>query len=88
MNELKNYIDNFIFLEDKEWLTFSKLFSGAELRKGDFFALEGRTEDGFIVLDEVEGKTVVVWVSGPPDEFDEFLPKARKAFDTVEWEGK
>jgi hypothetical protein len=51
-------------------------------------ALEGRTEDGFIVLDEVEGKTVVVWVSGPPDELDEFLPKAQKAFDTVEWEGK
>ena len=50
-------------------------------------ALEGRTE-GFIVLDEVEGKTVVVWISGPPDEFDEFLPKAQKVFDTVEWEGK
>jgi hypothetical protein len=49
-------------------------------------ALEGRTEDGFIVLDEVEGKTVVVWVSGPPDEFDKFFPRHRKC--STRWCGK
>jgi hypothetical protein len=31
---------------------------------------------------------VTIGILGPAKRFDEFLPKAQKVFDTVEWEGK
>jgi len=37
----------------------------------------------FIV--NVEGTTVLIYISAPADEFDEFLPKTQKVLDTVEW---
>jgi uncharacterized protein YjbI with pentapeptide repeats len=43
-----------------------------------------RTKDRFVIVD-VEGKTVVIHVSAPAGKFDEFLTKARKVLDTVEW---
>jgi hypothetical protein len=47
-------------------------------------ALERGSQDEFIVLEGVEGKEVIVWFSAPPEEFDKFLPKVNKVFDTVE----
>jgi hypothetical protein len=37
-----------------------------------------------IVLEDVEGETVVIAVAAPADEFRRFLPKAQKVLDTVE----
>jgi hypothetical protein len=50
-------------------------------------ALERGSADEFIVLDEVEGKAVILWLAAPPKEFDTFLPKVNKVLDTVEWKG-
>jgi hypothetical protein len=41
-------------------------------------------KDRFIILD-VGGKTVLIDVAAPADKFDEFLPKAQKVLNTVEW---
>jgi hypothetical protein len=38
----------------------------------------------FFIVD-IEGTTVLIEISAPADEFDEFLPKAQKVLDTVEW---
>jgi hypothetical protein len=43
-------------------------------------------KDRFVIV-EVGGETVVIDVSAPADKFDEFLPKAQKVLDTVEWKG-
>ena len=50
-------------------------------------ALERASVDEFIVLDDVKGKAVIVWVSAPPDEFEKFLPKVKRVLDTMEWKG-
>jgi hypothetical protein len=52
-------------------------------------------EDGRIVffegykiqtsVSEVEGEPVVVTIQSPPNEFDEFLPRATEVVKTVEW---
>jgi hypothetical protein len=39
---------------------------------------------GFEAVDG-EGETVVIDVSAPEDKFDEFLPRAQKVLNTVEW---
>jgi hypothetical protein len=36
---------------------------------------------------DVGGETVVIDVAAPADKFDEFLPKAQKVLDSVEWKG-
>lgn len=43
-------------------------------------------KDRFAVLGDVQGETVVTIVSAPVVKFDEFLPKAQKVLDSVEWE--
>jgi uncharacterized protein YjbI with pentapeptide repeats len=43
--------------------------------------------DRFVIVD-VEGETVVIDVSAPADEFDEFAPVAQKVLDTVEWDSR
>jgi hypothetical protein len=53
---------------------------------GAWCAIEG-TVDQIIVLEDVEGKTVIIDVGGPAGTFEEFLPQAQKVLDTVEWEG-
>jgi hypothetical protein len=50
-------------------------------------ALERGSADGFIVLDDVEDKAVILWFATPRDEFDMFLPKVKKVLNTVEWKG-
>jgi hypothetical protein len=46
---------------------------------------EGWT-DRLIIVD-VGKETVIIDVAAPADKFDEFLPKAQKVLDTVEWKG-
>ncbi len=41
----------------------------------------------FIVLEDVGGERVTIAVEAPAADFEEFLPKAQKVIDTVEWEG-
>ena len=41
----------------------------------------------FIVVEDVEGKTVIIAVGGPAGRFEELLPKAQKVLSTVEWKG-
>jgi hypothetical protein len=43
-------------------------------------------KDRFAFLEDIQGETVVIIVSAPVVEFDEFLPKAQNVLDTVEWE--
>lgn len=57
------------------------------LQDGAWCAIEG-TLDRLIVLDNVEGKKVIIDVGGPSRTFEEFLPRAQKVLDTVEWEGE
>ena len=40
-----------------------------------------------IVLEDVEGETVIVGFFSPAAEFDEHAPKAQKVLDTVQWRG-
>jgi hypothetical protein len=47
----------------------------------------GGTKDRFVIVDDVEDKTVVIHISAPAGKFDEFLPKAQEVLDTVEWKG-
>jgi hypothetical protein len=41
----------------------------------------------FIVLQDVKGKTVTIFVETTPQAFDEFMPKAQKVVDSVKWGG-
>jgi len=41
----------------------------------------------FIVLEDVKGKTVTIFVEASALGFDEFLPKAQQVIKTVEWKG-
>jgi hypothetical protein len=40
-----------------------------------------------IVLEDVKGKTVTIGIGSAAITFDEFLPKAQKVLDSVEWRG-
>jgi hypothetical protein len=42
--------------------------------------------DRFFILD-VGGELVIIDVGAPTDKFEEFLPKAQKVLDSVEWKG-
>ena len=48
--------------------------------------VSGGSKDRFAIVD-VGGETVVINVAAPTDKFDEFLPKAQKVLDSIEWEG-
>ncbi len=41
----------------------------------------------FIVLEDVKGKTVTIFVETTPQAFEEFMAKAQKVVDSVEWGG-
>jgi hypothetical protein len=56
------------------------------LSAGAWCAIEG-TVDQIIVLEDVEGETVIIDVGAPAGTYEDFLPQARKVLDTVEWEG-
>ena len=40
----------------------------------------------FIVLDDVEGKTVTISVLAPDKHFEEFVVRSQKVLETVAWE--
>jgi ABC-type amino acid transport substrate-binding protein len=42
----------------------------------------------FIVLEDVRGERVTIAAEARADDFEQFLPKAQKVLDTVEWKGK
>jgi hypothetical protein len=48
-------------------------------------------DEGFtsrtLVLDDVEGETVIIDVWSSFETFEEILPEAREVLETVEWEG-
>jgi WD40 repeat protein len=46
----------------------------------------GEWTDRFVIVDAGE-ETVVIDAAAPEDKFDEFLPKAQKVLDSVEWKG-
>jgi hypothetical protein len=41
----------------------------------------------FIVLEDVKGKTVTITVETTPQAFEEFMPKAQRVIETVDWTG-
>ena len=41
----------------------------------------------FIVLEDVKGKTVTIFVETTPQAFEEFMPKVQKVVDSVKWGG-
>jgi hypothetical protein len=41
----------------------------------------------FIVVEDVKGKTVTIFIESSPQGFDEFLAKAQQVIKTVEWKG-
>jgi hypothetical protein len=43
-------------------------------------------KDRFVIVD-IGGETVLIDAAAPTDKFDEFLPKAQKVLDSVEWKG-
>ncbi len=53
--------------------------------KNDIFAPEDAKER--VTFLDVEGETVTISITSPATEFDEFLPKAQKVIDSVEWRG-
>jgi hypothetical protein len=59
------------------------------LIKSTGFSIEMAENDRarFIVLDDVEGKRVTIGIIAPAVKFDEFLAKAQKVLDTVQWGG-
>ena len=40
-----------------------------------------------IVLEHVDGESVIIGVSAAPEKFDRLLPEAQEVLDTVEWKG-
>jgi hypothetical protein len=50
-------------------------------------ALWADQENRLIVLEAVDGETVIIAVNGPAQGFAEFWPKAQEVLDTVEWTG-
>ncbi len=54
----------------------------------DYWAFVEQWKERVIVLEDVKGETVTIDFGSPAAEFDEFLPKAEKVLDSVEWEGE
>ena len=52
-----------------------------------FYALVQTEKVRFVVLNDVEGKTVTIALAGQAIKFDEFLPGAQKVLDTLKWRG-
>jgi hypothetical protein len=39
----------------------------------------------FVILDKVKGETVTIAIDTTPDQFENFLPRAERILDSVEW---
>jgi hypothetical protein len=61
----------------------------------DIFALSSggssvvfyQKKEHYIVLEDVKGVPVVIYYNNDADDFDEFVPVAKKVLDSVEWTG-
>ncbi len=40
------------------------------------------------MLEDIGGKTVLIDLGAVAGKFEDFIPRAEKVLDTVEWEGK
>jgi hypothetical protein len=54
---------------------------------GSWWAFEEEDKERVIILEDVQGKTVTIDFGSPAVEFDEFVPKAERVLDSVEWRG-
>lgn len=57
------------------------------LGSGSVTHITEKSKDSFIILNDIEGETVIIIISAPADKFDEFLPNAQKVLRSVEWKG-
>jgi hypothetical protein len=57
----------------------------AKKMQRDGLALWANQKNRLIVLEAVDGETVIIAVAGPAQEFAEFWPKAQGLLDTMEW---
>jgi hypothetical protein len=57
------------------------------LRTGEPIVLIEGDKASTIVLEDIEGETVMISFVSPASEFEEFVPEAQKVIDTVEWRG-
>jgi hypothetical protein len=84
-------IDMYVDLLPEEyqsvWCGGGRVVALWPLQDGAWCAIEG-TLDRLIILGGVEGKKVIIDVGGPSRTFEEFLPRAQKVLDTVEWKGE
>jgi uncharacterized protein YjbI with pentapeptide repeats len=59
----------------------------SESREGTaWIAVDEGYKHRFVIVD-VQGETVLIDAAAPTDKSDEFLPKAQKVLDSVEWKG-
>ncbi len=54
---------------------------------GDLLTLRQEDKARMIVLEDVEGETVITGFAMPASEFDDHAPEAQKVLDTVQWRG-
>ncbi len=54
---------------------------------GESAGVEKGEKIRFIVVDDVEGETVTIFVESTPEGFEEFLSKAEQVIDSVKWGG-
>jgi hypothetical protein len=54
---------------------------------GESAGVEKGEKIRFIVVDDVKGETVTIFVESSPQGFEEFLPKAERVIDSVKWGG-
>ena len=54
---------------------------------GETAGVEKGEKIRFIVLEDVKGRTVTIFVESSPQGFESFLSKAQKVVDSVEWGG-
>jgi ribosomal protein L14E/L6E/L27E len=54
---------------------------------GETAGVEKGEKIRFIVVDDIKGETVTIFVESSPQGFEEFMPKAQKVIETVEWKG-
>jgi phosphosulfolactate synthase (CoM biosynthesis protein A) len=50
-----------------------------------WFVEENKTR--LVILEDVQGNTVVIDINTSLSEFDEFMPEAQKVVDSVKWGG-
>jgi len=62
------------------------LFALGTRENADNFWLYPNEKVRFIVLEDVEGKTVALSIDSTTEEFEAFLPEAENVLDTVTWE--